>query len=500
MSRVHAGISLDGLLLALLGFGITRFVVADSIAIDTALASIAIGIIPLVLGLSLTLFGVALAVGSFDRSYSRTVTRWAFITTAAMAIILVMTAIDSVLRGDSIGQTMGYGLLIANVLLGGAISGVIIGDRAAANRRYRTEITRQADRATLITRILRHDVINAVTIIQGYASSIGTQTKANPTQAIQDEVDRIISTIDSVDALSNDSSGDLVPIDVTEVIASEIERCDSSHIEIDAGGTSYVSADDRFRLIVRNLLENARTHGRPTDDDTDPAIRVAVACTDGIVSISVSDNGPGIPDHDRRLLESERVPEYDDPSTGFGLQAVRLLVDRYQGDVSVAVSDGTTITVRLPATAASGDSTTAFGVTVRNMMIAAGVSIIAGIAMGVYLHFDAGLLPVIGALYAVERAIVGWITHLFHSIVFGLFFAAGLTTPVLRRFDSIAGQTVIGIVWGLVLWLFAAGIVMPIWLHLVGFEALLPNLTGPGLIGHLIWGSLMGGLYTILSE
>ena len=40
--------------------------------------------------------------------------------------------------------------------------------------------------------------------------------------------------------------------------------------------------------------------------------------------------------------------------------------------------------------------------------------------MGLALQLSVGSVPVIGALYGAENVWVGWITHAFHSVVFGL--------------------------------------------------------------------------------
>lgn len=49
-----------------------------------------------------------------------------------------------------------------------------------------------------------------------------------------------------------------------------------------------------------------------------------------------------------------------------------------------------------------------------------------------------------------------------------------------------------GVGWGVVLWLVAAGVVMPVWLTLVGVPAQVPNLSLHGLVGHVVWGTALG--------
>lgn len=57
---------------------------------------------------------------------------------------------------------------------------------------------------------------------------------------------------------------------------------------------------------------------------------------------------------------------------------------------------------------------------------ATAAALLAGVAMGTSLQAFANTIPVIGSLYGVASVPVGWITHLFHSVVFGVFFAATL--------------------------------------------------------------------------
>ncbi len=47
------------------------------------------------------------------------------------------------------------------------------------------------------------------------------------------------------------------------------------------------------------------------------------------------------------------------------------------------------------------------------------------------------------------------------------------------------------------LWLVAAGLVMPIWLRVLGVRTPVPNLTAAGLIGHVLWGLTLGGGFAL---
>lgn len=126
----------------------------------------------------------------------------------------------------------------------------------------------------------------------------------------------------------------------------------------------------------------------------------------------------------------------------------------------------------------------------------------AGIAMGLLIQFVMGIMPVIGALYGVESLAAGWIAHLLHSVAFALVFAAVVSRPPLSEYaESTASIAGLGLAYGVVLWLVAAAIVMPIWMGLVGLPSPgVPNVNPQSLVGHLVYGALLGGLYAALSR
>jgi uncharacterized membrane protein YagU involved in acid resistance len=53
----------------------------------------------------------------------------------------------------------------------------------------------------------------------------------------------------------------------------------------------------------------------------------------------------------------------------------------------------------------------------------------------------------------------------------------------------------IGVAYGIIIWIGAAGLVMPLWLRAIGVSTPIPNLTAAGLLGHVVWGATLGGLF-----
>ena len=129
--------------------------------------------------------------------------------------------------------------------------------------------------------------------------------------------------------------------------------------------------------------------------------------------------------------------------------------------------------------------------------------LIGGFVMGVL--FSLLMPPVIEnaipALVGLTGGIAGWVVHMSISAVFGVVFVAALSHPRLAAASESVGAVVgIGLAYGVVLWVGAAGVAMPLWLSAVGFPSPppLPNLGLMGLVTHLAFGLVLGTSYHYL--
>lgn len=110
----------------------------------------------------------------------------------------------------------------------------------------------------------------------------------------------------------------------------------------------------------------------------------------------------------------------------------------------------------------------------------------------------------IAGLYGFEgNLVVGWVAHLAHGTLFGIIFAGVMADPGLHGVSNWVWKTVIaGVVYGLVLAILGAGIIMPIWLGVAGFPTppSIPNVTVPLLIWHGIYGVVLGSLFPFVAD
>jgi signal transduction histidine kinase len=138
-------------------------------------------------------------------------------------------------------------------------------------------------------------------------------------------------------------------IDLGELLGTVAGRYPDVGYSRPAAPLTLDAEPDALARVVANLLDNAVRHARGTVELT--------AGTDGTHRrITVTDDGPGIPDADRERV-FDRFTRLDDArardagGTGLGLAIVRELVRRHSGTITLSdAAPGLRVDVRLPIT------------------------------------------------------------------------------------------------------------------------------------------------------
>jgi len=134
-------------------------------------------------------------------------------------------------------------------------------------------------------------------------------------------------------------------IDLLALVAEECARYDSCWLH---GEPSFVRGDPRLlRRLIRNLLDNASRHGKPP-------VEIEVMPKDDIITLKISDHGPGIP---KSEWENVFKPFYrlagnqNKSGSGLGLALVRQIAKRHGGDAVILPKPDNTscICITLPA-------------------------------------------------------------------------------------------------------------------------------------------------------
>lgn len=210
--------------------------------------------------------------------------------------------------------------------------------------------------------IASHDLQEPLRVITGYLELLAEDPGVELGDQPRRWIEQATATASRMEALVADllqyarsGAGPYkpVPVDLDEALSSALAdlyrltggatiRCD------DLG--SAMAAPIEVRLIFQNLLGNALRHTRP---DVAPEIRVGVERAPGWVTVSVADNGPGVPETDLRRVFGmfERIEGQPSPGSGLGLALCRRLVERAGGQIWMERNRGPGVTVSftLPA-------------------------------------------------------------------------------------------------------------------------------------------------------
>jgi len=140
-------------------------------------------------------------------------------------------------------------------------------------------------------------------------------------------------------------------VDLDDIAADEAQRLrreTSLAVHAELTPTRLVGDARALSRVLRNLLENAALHAASRID-------VAVASGGGDATVSVTDDGPGIPAADRERVFDRFVRLDPDRSrtaggAGLGLAIVREIVAAHRGSVTVGdrPGGGTRMTIQLP--------------------------------------------------------------------------------------------------------------------------------------------------------
>ncbi|MFE4469719.1 sensor histidine kinase [Leifsonia sp. NPDC056824] len=211
-----------------------------------------------------------------------------------------------------------------------------------------------------------HELRTPLASIRGYAEL----TRRSPHELPQDvtrslgriesEATRMTSLVEDLLLLARLDEGrelDRDPVDLSLLLIDALSDAHAAgpdhtwHIDLPEEPVEVLGDAPRLHQVVMNLLANARVH---TPEGTTVVAALAVDAVTREAVVTVTDDGPGIPEELRSTL-FERFARGDSSrnratgSTGLGLAIVSAVVEAHGGTVTVASEPGSTVfTVRLP--------------------------------------------------------------------------------------------------------------------------------------------------------
>ncbi|MBT2513339.1 cell wall metabolism sensor histidine kinase WalK [Arthrobacter sp. ISL-30] len=230
----------------------------------------------------------------------------------------------------------------------------------------RTEITRTEEIRNDFVANVSHELKTPVGAISLLAEAL--EVSADDEEAVRrfakrmhKESARLSALVQDIIELSRLQGANVAqegrPVDINTVVTEAVDRsllpAESKNMQIVVGGRveSKVFGDqDLLVTALRNLIDNAI---RYSPDNT--RIGVGVRAKEGVVAISVTDQGEGLSEEDQervfeRFYRVDAARSRHTGGTGLGLSIVKHVVSNHGGEVTVwsRPGQGSTFTLRLP--------------------------------------------------------------------------------------------------------------------------------------------------------
>jgi len=216
-----------------------------------------------------------------------------------------------------------------------------------------TDLLEHQRRIDVYNRVMRHNLRNKLTVIDGMTREIEQSTDddrittlADTARSASNRIDDIVEQIREFDHLRQ-QEGVTERVDVAELIRDLADEYATDGATIRTDGDPDVTVYTNralLRLVLSQLVENAVEHGGST-------IRLTAARTarDDGVELAVHDDGPGIPPGELDSLSGETATQVEH-TTGIGLLISKWGADELDGDVEFESDgeEGTTVALRIP--------------------------------------------------------------------------------------------------------------------------------------------------------
>ena len=274
--------------------------------------------------------------------------------------VVVSTAISI----SPVIRRMSYTLLIT-VLLSVFLIFCLVYQILTIRKQWHIEAIRQEFLHTMI-----HELKRPISTLKMCVSFMGNEKMMQDGEGMQrilasshNELDNLTSYFSKLRDITLSDAAEIPLVKSRFSLRSLIEECigkqnipSGKEVKMDIVAVNDVEAwADRMHIgnIVCNLMENAIKYSRES-------VTVSIDYqqrTDGLLQISVADNGIGIAKADQRYVfdkfyRSETAKDKAIPGIGLGLSYVKLLVEAHGGTITFESTEGegTTFTILIPQT------------------------------------------------------------------------------------------------------------------------------------------------------
>jgi len=215
-----------------------------------------------------------------------------------------------------------------------------------------TDITterRRQQRIQVLNRVLRHNLRNDLNAAKGYVGVMADG--GSGTKTYQQTVERLLDDLVIIGKKAQRTEEVLEAEPLSEsstrlglLIKDAIDSVKSEYDHLEISGSVPVSVAVRINpavigSVIQEVIENAVRH---TDSE------ITISYDEASTTLTIADNGPGIPDHEIATIDSAQETDLQHGS-GLGLWLVKWGTDSFGGRTTFETDEtGTTVHISIP--------------------------------------------------------------------------------------------------------------------------------------------------------
>ena len=216
---------------------------------------------------------------------------------------------------------------------------------------------------SVLNRVLRHNIQNKLVVIQGRSEMIphldDPEQRSDAAETVVDKSQQLLGHAEKarqIDKVLDLAKEGLTTVDIRQLaeksVASVRQDYPDATYDIEGPDEQGVWAVRGVEYAIETLVENAIEH----NDADEPQVTVSIdQPAEDIVTVTIADNGPGIPEHEIEVLSQHEETDLEHGS-GVGLWLAHIATTKSKGRlIHGDQTDGGEITIELHAATLSED-------------------------------------------------------------------------------------------------------------------------------------------------
>lgn len=318
---------------------------------DETLAIVIGVIIPFIISLIVIWVGIQLIRNPQLQKIGPWLTGWMILGMGWMTVAGTGAVLYESAEGTSLSHAYFLIFIFATY---GCLPGLFTGWYDGTRHQQHKTIATHEDQLAVLSRILRHNIRNAMNVILGHAKTIqrsGSNQIADHAQEIlvngQDlmhmtEKERVL-----VETLVNPSKPRA--LNLGQVLGDVVERLQREYpdadIQVDGDLKLRIRAIPEIEQALEELIENGIVH----NDEDQPQVSISVDRSGSSVSIRIADYGDTIPSEEIALISDTKTETQLNHGSGIGLKLANTIISQSGGSLEFDSSKqvGTQVIVTL---------------------------------------------------------------------------------------------------------------------------------------------------------